>query len=89
MHRRMALRRWKDDSNIYSLPCPSVRDKLLTVVGGDVPNSPFIALAGLLPSAGMISRETAVSFGSPPRFIFFIFIFPRLRAAFQAASSLF
>jgi hypothetical protein len=83
----MALRRWKDDSNIYSLPCPSVRDKLLTVVGGDVPNSPFIALAGLLPSAGMISRETAVSFGSPPRFIFFIF--PRLHAAFQAAINFF
>src|SRR5258706_15149339 len=32
----------------------------------------------------MISRETAVSFGSP-----LTFIFPPLRAAFQAASSLF
>jgi SHS family lactate transporter-like MFS transporter len=40
--------------------------------------------AGLLPSAGMISRETAVPFGSP-----LTLIFPRLRAAFQAASNLF
>src|SRR6516162_649544 len=40
----MELRHWKDDSEPYSLPVPSVRDKLptgLTVVSGDVPKSPL------------------------------------------------
>ena len=73
------------------LPLPSVRDKLADWSDGrkggraEIPAS--LRWAGLLPSAGTFSRETAVSFGSPPRFLFFIF--PRLRAAFQAASNFF
>jgi hypothetical protein len=77
----MEVRRWKDDSNPYSLPRLSVRGKLLTVVGGDVPNSPYGA--GLRPSAGMISREIAASFWLSTH------VRLPLRAAFQAASGLF
>jgi hypothetical protein len=74
VHRSKAkeLRHWKDDSNPYSLRHPSERDKLsagLPIVSGDVPKSPFPRRAGLLPSAGMIYREIAASFGSPLRFI--------------------
>ena len=82
----MELRHWKNDINPYSLPRLPVRNKLPTrlkgrsPLGGDVPKSPFIAL-GLLPSAGMISREIAVSFGTP-----LASIFP-LRLAFQASGS--
>src|SRR6266851_3064274 len=51
---------------------------------GDVPKSPFIALGRVAAVGRHDLSETAVSFGSP-----LTFIFPPLRAAFQAASNLF
>ena len=81
----MEVRRWKDDSNPYSLPRPSVRDKLLTVVGGDVPNSPLGRVAAV--GRHDLSGDCRLFWLSTQ--IHLLHLSPRLRAAFQAASNLF
>jgi hypothetical protein len=80
----------EDGSNPYSLPRSSVRDKLptrrLTVVSGDVPKSPFIAL-GRVAAVGRhdLSGDCRLFWLSTQIHL----LFPRLRAAFQAASNAF